>query len=224
MSNFATDCVKEVSNGKFIRTDSLCRDFISTSHSIYKPEFNRYHLYISLACPWANRCSSIIYMKGLKDCIGITCVHPTWQRTRPNINEDRHCGWAFAKPNEILTSSEGKGNFAISSCDEDSLNNAKFVRDLYDISGNSANKFTVPILWDKKTKSIVNNESSEILIMLNSVFNEWATIKTIDYYPLELKEQIDNMNDWIYKDINNGVYKCKNFLNLLSNTCVFNNI
>ena len=82
-------------SGNFVRTKSIYREVISSSHDIFKPEFNRYHLYISHACPWANRCLAVLLMKGLTDCIGYTVVHPTWQRTKPNDPNDLHCGWAF---------------------------------------------------------------------------------------------------------------------------------
>lgn len=81
--------------GKFVRTSSVFRDIISPSHPIYQPEFGRYHLYVSLACPWANRCLAVLLMKGLSGCIKHTVVHPTWKRTRPNIPDDNHCGWMF---------------------------------------------------------------------------------------------------------------------------------
>jgi putative glutathione S-transferase len=92
----AHDALAEVSvTGKFIRTASGFREIISADHPIYKPEFNRYHLYISLACPWANRCLAVLKLKGLDDCIHHTVVHPTWQKTKPGDEEDKHCGWAF---------------------------------------------------------------------------------------------------------------------------------
>lgn len=96
MVSKAHDALAEVATtGKFIRTASGFREIISPDHAVYKPEKGRYHLYISLACPWANRCLAVLKMKGLDECIGHTVVHPTWQRTRPGDENDKHAGWAF---------------------------------------------------------------------------------------------------------------------------------
>lgn len=90
------DALAETSvTGKFIRTASGFREVISNEHPIFKPEFGRYHLYISLACPWANRCLAVLNLKGLQKCISHTVVHPTWQKTKPNDAADTHNGWAF---------------------------------------------------------------------------------------------------------------------------------
>ena len=92
----AHDALAETNaHGHFVRTAAGFREIISKEHSEYKPEFDRYHLYISLACPWANRCLAVLKMKGLDACIKHTVVHPTWQRTRPDDDTDTHAGWAF---------------------------------------------------------------------------------------------------------------------------------
>jgi putative glutathione S-transferase len=207
----ARDSLEEASpDGKFVRTASGFREIISDVHPIYKPECGRYHLYISLACPWANRCYAVLKLKGLTDCIGVTVVHPTWQRTRPEDDLDKHCGWAFAEPATAFSSPAGMGNFALNGCSLDALNGAKFIRDLYEISNDTLGKFSVPVLWDKKTNSIVNNESSEIVRMFTKVFDQWATGPNayLDLYPEPLRSEIDAVNDWVYPSINDGVYRC----------------
>jgi putative glutathione S-transferase len=164
-------------------------------------------------------------LKGLEKCIGTSVVHPTWQKTKPESIDDTHFGWAFAeytddyKESEFsselprikpFTSPTGYGSFSPVGCTIDHINGVKYIRNLYEISGDTVGKYTVPILWDKATNTIVNNESSEIIRMLNSEFNTWAEgcMAAHDFYPIELKEKIDEVNEWVYDDINNGVYKC----------------
>lgn len=103
------------------------------------------------------------------------------------------------------------GSFLIQEgCAPDTINGAKYVRDLYEKVSSSFQKYTVPVLWDKKTSTIVNNESSDILRMFNTVFSEFATgpMANHDFYPEALRAEIDSVNDWVYPDINDGVYKC----------------
>jgi putative glutathione S-transferase len=192
--------------GAFIRTDSAFRDIISSDHPIFKPESGRYHLYISLACPWANRCNTLINMKGLENCIGVSVVHPVWQRTRPENDTDLHCGWKFES--SALCSPSGKGSFLLPGLGVDEVNGARFIRDLYEKAGDKTGKYSVPVLWDKETGTIVNNESSEILRMLNQEFNVWANgvLKKHDFYPLALRPAIDEVNEWVYRNINNGTH------------------
>ena len=213
MTKRARDSLQEVdAAGRFVRKESTFREWISPSHPKYKPEADRYHLYLAGACPWANRCLSMLHMKGLTQIISHTLVHPTWQRTRPDDDEDIHCGWAFfdSENDAPLKSSTGHGSMMIKGCQPDVLNGAKTVRDLYEMVHDTSKKFTVPVLWDKETKSIVSNESSEILRMLNSEFQEFAKgpLKDHDFYPEKLRSEIDALNDWIYPQINNGVYRC----------------
>lgn len=193
--------------GEFVRTAASFRNMIEPAGK-HPPESGRYHLYVSLACPWASRCVAGLYLKGLQDHIGLSVTHPTWQKTRPKDTDD-HTGWMFRSPDDPpLSSSTGFGSFPCKDCIPDPVNKAVFVRDLYDMSADSGGKYSVPVLWDKQVGCIVNNESSEILRMFNSAFNDLAANPTLDLYPQELREKIDELNDWIYPTINNGVYRC----------------
>lgn len=196
--------------GEFKRTEAGWRSSIEQGGR-FEPEAGRYHLYISYACPWANRCLAVLYMKGLEDAIGVSVVHPTWQRTRPDNPADEHTGWVFRSPSDLpLTSSTGFGTFPGTACVPDNVNHTQSVRDLYELAGDTIGKYSVPVLWDKKDKTIVNNESSEIIRILNSAFNHLPSCKhpALNLYPEALRHAIDDVNSWTYPTINNGVYRC----------------
>lgn len=205
------DSLAEVTiKGEFIRSPSQFKNIISADHPVFQPEYDRYHLYVSYACPWANRCLAVRELKGLKDCIGLSVVHPTWQRTRPEDPADTHTGWVFVPANTPLVSTSGYGSFPLPENTVDTINDAKSIRDLYEMSGDTHRKYSVPVLWDKKTKQIVNNESSDIIRMFNHAFDAWTSgpFATYSFYPEELRKEIDEVNEWVYDGINNGVYKC----------------
>lgn len=152
-SSKALTAVDEVNSGSFQRTASSFRNAIEPGGR-FPPEAGRYHLYISLACPWANRCLAVFHLKGFtRHVIGLSVTHPTWQRTRPDDPSDGHAGWAFVYPGDPpLSNTEGQGSFPCDdACIPDTINRARFVRDLYDIatagSGATVTKFTVPVLW-----------------------------------------------------------------------------
>lgn len=169
--------------GAYDRLPRTFRDFVSDDHPVFKPESGRYHLYVSYACPWA--CRTLIYreLKGLKDHISVSVVHP-------DMLED---GWIFDSSYDGAT--------------EDHINGFKFLREVYQKADPKiTTSVTVPILWDKKTSTIVNNESSEIIRMFNSGFNS-LTGNTLDLYPEDLKARIDELNEIVYEPVNNGVYK-----------------
>jgi putative glutathione S-transferase len=151
-------------------------------------------------------------LKGLEDVISVTIVHPTWQQTRPNDPNDTHAGWVFADPSgEPVKNTIGLGgpfSPTFKGCEPDPLMGAKFVREIYEKAGDTIGTYSVPILWDKKKNTIVNNESSEIIRMLNSEFNQVATNPDLDLYAEEDRAAIDSVNDWVYPTINNGVYRC----------------
>lgn len=169
----------KASNGKFVREDAGFRDWISDeADAKYKPESGRYHLYISLACPWAHRTLIFRKLKGLETHIGLSVVSPDM------LSE----GWQFDDP-EVL--------FGFTRMHQ------VYTKAKTDYTG----RVTVPVLWDKKTNTIVSNESSEIIRMFNSAFNA-LTGNTLDFYPEALQTIIDEWNDYIYPNINNGVYRC----------------
>ena len=183
------------------------RNIVSEFSNKFKPESNRYHLYISHACPFAHRASIVLYLKGLEDHISFSVVHPTFQRTKPDV--DDHLGWVFKSPtDEPVSSAHGYGSFDCEGCIPDNINNTKSARELYELDGGSTARYTVPILWDKKEKIIVNNESSEIMRMLNSNFNNLASNKELNLYPDNLKNKIYEINDMVYNNINMAVYRC----------------
>ena len=149
-------------------------------------------------------------MKGLEHAISVTSVHPTWRKTRPDDPNDTHAGWAFAHPGEVFSNPAGVGSFpADDACGVDPLAGHRFVRDVSDMrsSGAAGTRFTVPILYDKKLNTIVSNESSEIIRDLNSMFDEFATNPGLDLYPESEPKEIDEINEWVYHGVNNGVYK-----------------
>ena len=169
--------------GEFIRQESIFRNWVTASgESGYLAELDRYHLYVSLACPWAHRTVIFRKLKKLEGVISLSVVDP--------IRD--HRGWRF-------TGSEGEF--------PDEINGFSLLSEAYLKSDPSFDgRVTVAVLWDKKTQRIVNNESSEIIRMLNAEFNAF-TESTIDYYPVELREEIDEINAFVYTNINNGVYR-----------------
>ena len=169
--------------GEFIRQESIFRNWVTASgESGYLAEPDRYHLYVSLACPWAHRTVIFRKLKKLEGVISLSAVDP--------IRD--HRGWRF-------TGSEGEF--------PDEINGFSLLSEAYLKSDPSFDgRVTVAVLWDKKTQRIVNNESSEIIRMLNAEFNAF-TESTIDYYPVELREEIDEINAFVYTNINNGVYR-----------------
>ena len=173
--------------GAFQRIASAFRDRVTADGSSgFKAEAGRYHLYVGYHCPWAHR--TIIYraLKGLKDAISISYCLPAF----------RENGWTY----------EARADYP--DCTADEINGFHYMYQAYaaaqpDYTG----KVTIPVLWDKRTRKIVNNESSEIIRMLNSEFAGIAGNDT-DYYPEALRGEIDELNDFIYADVNNGVYRC----------------
>jgi putative glutathione S-transferase len=169
--------------GEFVRQASAFRDWVHADPaSRFPAERGRYHLYVSLACPWAHRTVVFRTLKGLEDVIGMTVVDPLRD----------HRGWAF-------TDRPG--------CGPDPINAFRFLSEAYlatdpDFEG----RVTVPVLWDKTERVIVNNESSEIIRMLNSEFDAWGD-SSLDFYPEPLRAEIDGVNEMVYANVNNGVYR-----------------
>ncbi|MCD1280297.1 glutathione S-transferase family protein [Psychrobacter sp. CCUG 69069] len=179
----------DASGGRFEREDAGFRNWVTTDGSAgptgkggFKAEANRYHLYVSLACPWAHRTTIYRKLKGLEDIISMSVVHP--------FMGDK--GWTFA---------EGKGVIA------DPIVHARYLYEVYTAAKSDyTGRVTVPILWDKKTNTIVSNESSEIIRMFNSAFDEVGAT-TSNFIPPELLAEIDDINTFVYSAVNNGVYK-----------------
>ncbi|KAF4034264.1 Glutathione S-transferase C-terminal domain [Phytophthora infestans] len=147
-----------------------------------------------------------MYLKGLDDIIGLSVVHPLMQRTRPDDKDDTHSGWTFVDPatTPFLTGPTGHGSYSFEGCTSDSVNNARFIRDLYEKCTTEKTAYSVPLLWDKKKNTIVSNDSADIVRMFNSAFADLV----LDLYPQELRSEIDEINEWIYNDVGHGVYKC----------------
>ncbi|MEX0345522.1 MAG: glutathione S-transferase family protein [Rhizobiaceae bacterium] len=178
------------SDGRFQRSEAACRNWVTPDGSPgpsgiggFKAEPGRYHLYVSYACPWAHRTLIFRKLKKLEDIISVSVVHHF-------MGQD---GWTF---------DTGDGATG------DTVNGKKLLNEVYASSDPTySGRVTVPVLWDKQQGVIVSNESSEIIRMFNSAFNQWADTST-DYYPEALRSEIDEVNAPIYANINNGVYRC----------------
>lgn len=175
--------------GRFIRTDSQFRHWVTadgsagpTGEAGFKAEKGRYHLYLSYACPWAHRTLIMRKLKELEDFISVSFVNPYMLEK----------GWTFEDYPGVIG---------------DPIHHAKYLYEVYlAADSNYSGRVTVPVLWDKQTETIVNNESSEIIRMLNSAFDEIGA-KPGNYSPEEWLEEIDKMNELVYDNVNNGVYK-----------------
>ncbi len=177
------DLITSGNDGSFKRPDSVFRNSID-SNSKFLPEKDRYHLYVSYACPWAHRTLITRSLKGLEDIISVSVVHP----------DMLEYGWSFNKSFKEATG--------------DQVNSKNYLHEIYSLADEKVNgRVTVPVLWDKKLKTIVNNESSEIILMLNSSFENYSKDKS-DFYPNDKRDEIDELNEKIYHEVNNGVYKC----------------
>lgn len=173
--------------GEFKRQTSAFRDRVTADGSSGFPAVaGRYHLYVSLACPWASRAVLVRKLKGLEDAIGMTIVDP----------ERDERGWAF-RPGRVTPPGQA-----------DPLHGWSYLSEAYVATDPEFDgRVTVPVLWDTETNRIVNNESSEIVRMLNAEFDAVATNPGLDLYPEELREEIDALNARIYDTVNNGVYR-----------------
>jgi putative glutathione S-transferase len=177
---------------------------VSKDSPYFQPESGRYHLYTAHACPFAQRAYITLKLKGLEDHISISVAHPTWQKTKPEV--DDHMGWVFKnEDDEPVKSAQGHGSFSCKGCIPDTVNNCKTVREIYDLTGQKPDRFTIPILWDKKLKAIVNNESIELIRILNSSFNDFARNPDFDVIPEELRSKIDEAKKWL-EGIVVGIY------------------
>lgn len=183
--------VDDVVHGRFIRKESVFRNWISAEpNARFSPEANRYRLYVSFACPWAHRCLITRALKGLEHILPVTVVHPHMGKN----------GWRFVTAGEEKTPAM---------CEPEPLFGYTSMRDLYfKASPDYSGRFTVPVLWDTKEGTIVNNESSEIIVMLNGLFNDHAKNPEVDLYPTKMQSEIDEVAQSFYNSLNNGVYRC----------------
>ncbi len=170
--------------GRFVRQASRFRDWVSADGSSgFQAEAGRYHLYVSLACPWAHRTVILRELKGLQDAIGMSIVDP--------IRDTE--GWAFRD---------------VRGATGDQVNGWAYLSEAYGASDPSFDaRVTVPVLWDTRTGRIVNNESADIIVMLSEAFDAFAAHPERDYYPGELRAAIDELNEVVYENVNNGVYR-----------------
>lgn len=187
----------QAKTGAFVRKPTAYHNKVSADPSAeYPVESGRYHLYVSYACPWASRCLLFRKLKGLEDAIPLHTVAPRWGVVSKE-GEPTTKSWVF--------SDEEIGGIRCN----DPLYNCKSLRELYELNDPEyAGRYTVPVLWDSKTKKIVNNESAEIIRMFNETFDSIAHHAQVDLRPAHLANKIDELNDWMYEKINNGVYKC----------------
>ena len=183
----------ESTGGKFVRSDAAFRNWVTadgkagpTGEGGFRAEPGRYHLYVSLACPWAHRTLIFRALKGLQDAISVSVVHPDMLEH----------GWEFRDCEA--------GEFTAG----DPLFGSDYLHQVYtrarpDYTG----RVTVPVLWDRERETIVSNESADLIRMLNSAFDGCGA-SGADYYPAALRAEIDAVNARVYENVNNGVYRC----------------
>jgi putative glutathione S-transferase len=173
-----------ISGGAFVRPETAFRNRVAADGSSGFPAAaGRYHLYVSLACPWAHRTLVVRALKGLEDALPVSIVDPD------NVAQ----GWAF-------TGADGTT--------PDRANGSRFLHEVYTLARPAyTGRVTVPALWDTQTRTIVNNESAEIIRMLNREFDAWAMHDFPDLYPPELRAEVDRVNERVYRTVNNGVYR-----------------
>ena len=172
---------KEASSGEFMRQQSRFREWVTADGSSgYRAEPGRYHLYVALACPWSHRAVIVHKLKRLDEVIGVSYIHP--------FRDER--GWAFPGGPYV-----------------DDLHGWEFLSEAYyATAADYDGRVSVPVLWDEQTGRVVSNESADIVRMLNAEFDEWAN-REIDLYPEELRAEIDELDDFIYDNVNNAVYR-----------------
>ena len=179
----------KATKGRFVRKDSSFRNWVTADGEAgpsgdggFKAEAGRYHLYVSMACPWAHRTLIFRRLKGLEDMISLSAVNAF-------MGDE---GWTFDEGDDVIA---------------DSVNHKARLHEVYtQADPEYSGRVTVPVLWDKERNTIVSNESSEIIRMFNSAFDDIGATPG-DYYPEPLRDEIDALNDFIYPNINNGVYR-----------------
>ena len=180
-------------SGEFQRQEDAFREWISADGSTQYPAVTgRYHLYVSLACPWVSRTVIFRKLKGLEGVIGMTVVDP--------IRDEK--GWAFRDPDKKWDDTE------VIPPSTDPVNGFHFLSEAYAATDpNFDGRVTVPVLWDKVTKKIVNNCEDDICRIFNDAFNAVAQNKDVDLFPKEIEDEHTKLSDFLYENVNNGVYK-----------------
>ena len=183
---------EQTESGEFHRQEDVFREWISSDGSTpYAPASGRYHLYVSLACPWASRTIIFRKLKGLEDAIGMTIVDP--------IRDDK--GWAFRDPS-------GKIPPGAPFESTDPVNGFQFLSEAYSATDPDYDeRVTVPVLWDKKTHRIVNNCEDDICRMFDNVFNDFARNRDLDFFPKEIEADHAKLSSFLHDNVNNGVYR-----------------
>jgi glutathionyl-hydroquinone reductase len=176
---------EQTANGHFVRQDDVFRDWVrADGSSAYPVERGRYHLYVSLACPWASRTIVVRRLKGLEASVGMTVVDP--------IRDDEH-GWAFRD---------------VAGASLDPVNGFAYLSEAYEATDPAyRGRVTVPVLWDTKTHRIVSNSDDDIMRMFETEFDAVAQRPEVDLYPENLRAEIDALNERLYRHVNNGVYR-----------------
>jgi putative glutathione S-transferase len=183
---------EQTKSGEFQRQPDAFREWVSNDGSTaYPAAADRYHLYVSLACPWASRTVIFRKLKGLEEAIGMTIVDP--------IRDEE--GWAFRDQS-------GKIPPGAPFESTDSINGFQFLREAYKATDPNYNeRVTVPVLWDKQTKKIVNNCEDDICRMFNDRFNNFTQNKDVDFFPKEIEAEHAKFSSFLHDNVNNGVYR-----------------
>ncbi len=183
---------EQTESGEFQRQEDAFREWISNDGSTrYAAAEDRYHLYVSLACPWASRTVIFRKLKGLEEAIGMTILDP--------IRDEK--GWAFRDPS-------GKIPPGAPFESTDPINSFQFLSEAYKATDPDFDqRVTVPVLWDKQTKRIVNNCEDDICRMFNDVFNDFAKNKAVDFFPKDIEAEHPKLSGFLHDNVNNGVYR-----------------
>src|SRR6266542_3310894 len=184
---------EQTKSGEFQRQQDAFREWVSNDGSTpYPAAAGRYHLYVSLACPWASRTVIFRKLKGIEEAIGMTVVDP--------IRDEN--GWAFRDPDKKWEDTE------VMPPSTDSVNGFHFLSEAYAATDpNFDGRVTVPVLWDKETKKIVNNCEDDVCRMFNDAFNTVVQSRLVDLFPKEIEAEHNKLCDFLYENVNNGVYK-----------------
>lgn len=194
-------------NPLYHHSPSSFRNLISPN-SLFPPSPSRYILYIAYGCPYCHRALMLLSLKGLLETISLCITHGTFQYTNPSDPKDRHRGFVFRDPADPpLANTDGFGSMSCEDCVKDiSRHQFKTVRDIYKGSGDENGKYSLPVLWDSKEEVIVNNDSGDIMRILNEAFNEFAKEPKLDLFPKHLIEEIENRDKWLGENVCDIVY------------------